>query len=403
MTAPTATSSGPQRFAPHVAPINRLVDELGTQVDAGPPPYVAPMYRGVHAPALAVLRDPGPKAGGAKGSGFLSVENDDQTAERQCHFFVEAGLDSADVLPWNAYPWYINTAPTAAQLAAGIEPLRRVIELMPQLQVILLLGKDAQHGWRLFTNAHPGLIGRCGITALSTYHPSRGALQHPDHDERASREDDIRTTLRRAATIVTPVPGPPRTAPCPPDIAAAGHERSTTDRHAAAGSSLLRYAAFHDKVVPADGAPLAQIVEDLVRIISVEGPILGHRLHGVYARSSAVQGAGVEATRSVNRAVTEALRQGLLVVDDPLGESGVKPRTFRTPDQPPVLLRELGPRCLLHIPPAELAMMLRAVADEVGWDTASLFPALAVRYGIGQLRPSDRVRLDSVLRLASPM
>jgi hypothetical protein len=40
------------------------------------------MYRGVDAPALSISRDPGPKAGGDKGSGFLSVENDDPSAER---------------------------------------------------------------------------------------------------------------------------------------------------------------------------------------------------------------------------------------------------------------------------------------------------------------------------------
>jgi hypothetical protein len=72
------------RYAPHVEPINRLVDELGELRPGARPPYVAPMYRGVHAPMVAILRDPGPKAGGAAGSGFLSVGNDDQTAERQC-------------------------------------------------------------------------------------------------------------------------------------------------------------------------------------------------------------------------------------------------------------------------------------------------------------------------------
>jgi uracil-DNA glycosylase len=112
-------------------------------------------------------------------------------------------VDPADVLPWNAYPWYINTKPTTAQLAAGIEPLRRVIELMPQLRVILLLGKDAQRGWRLFTDKHPKLTSSRGVTALSTYHPSRRALQHRDHVERTRREDDIRATLQHAAMIMT--------------------------------------------------------------------------------------------------------------------------------------------------------------------------------------------------------
>lgn len=196
------------RYAPNVEPINRLVDELGAQGGVGRPPYVAPMYHGVDAPMLAILRDPGPKAGGAQGSGFLSVENDDQTAERQCGFFVEAGIDPADVVPWNAYPWYINDAPSKAQLDEGVEPLRRLIELMPGLKVVLLAGKDAQAAWKVFGRSHGVLIRSRGIEALFTYHPSRGALQHSDPAERARREDHIRMTLRRAAELIGTDAGP---------------------------------------------------------------------------------------------------------------------------------------------------------------------------------------------------
>ena len=106
------------------------------------------------------------------------------------------------MLPWNAYPWYVNAAPTRAQLVAGADPLRRLIELMPGLRVVLLLGKDAQAGWKLFGDRRGGPYGCGGIEVLATYHPSRGALQHPDPDERSRREDDIRTALRRAAELI---------------------------------------------------------------------------------------------------------------------------------------------------------------------------------------------------------
>jgi hypothetical protein len=377
------------RYAPHVAPINRLVDNLGTQVDAGPPPYVAPMYRGVHAPVLAVLRDPGPKAGGARGSGFLSVENDDQTAERQCRFFAEAGLDPADVVPWNAYPWYINSEPTTAQLAAGTEPLGRLIELMPQLRVVLLLGNDAQYGWRLFTSRYPALVRYRGLTVLPTYHPSRRALQHPNADERTRREDSIRAALRRAATIVTSAPRPPATTE---------RAQDSYESQIQVGSELLPYTVFRGEVVPPTNATPAQIVEDLVRITVVEGPILGHRLHAVYARSAPSQ----QLARSVNQAVATALTQGVLIADNPLNESGIKPRTFRTPDQPAVIPRELGPRALRHVPPAELAGVMRAVVDKIGQDAPSLFSATLARYGIRRLDVADLVWLESTRRLVFP-
>ncbi len=47
-----------QRYEPHVEPLNRFVDELGMRDDAGHPPYIAPMYRGIEAPVLSLLRDP---------------------------------------------------------------------------------------------------------------------------------------------------------------------------------------------------------------------------------------------------------------------------------------------------------------------------------------------------------
>lgn len=133
-----------RRYTGKVERINRFIDELGAQDEAGHPPYLPPMYRGVDAPALSVSRDPGRMADGGKGSGFLSVENDDQNAERMGQFLEGAGIDVRDVVPWNAYPWYINADPTAEQLQAGVEPLRRLIGLMPHLRVVLVHGTAGQ-------------------------------------------------------------------------------------------------------------------------------------------------------------------------------------------------------------------------------------------------------------------
>jgi len=49
-----------RRFDTHIEPINLLVDELRIS-ERGWLPYVAPMYGGVNARLLSVLRDPGPK------------------------------------------------------------------------------------------------------------------------------------------------------------------------------------------------------------------------------------------------------------------------------------------------------------------------------------------------------
>ena len=51
-----------------------------------------------------------------RGSGFLCLENDDAAAERFAALLAEAGIEPDRMIPWNAYPWYINRKPNAAEL-----------------------------------------------------------------------------------------------------------------------------------------------------------------------------------------------------------------------------------------------------------------------------------------------
>jgi hypothetical protein len=88
----------------HIAPFNNLVEELGSRDDGGSPPWIAPMYFGRESRVLCVLRDPGKRADAAAGSGFLCVENTDETSRRQKRMMLEAGIDPREMLPWNAYP-----------------------------------------------------------------------------------------------------------------------------------------------------------------------------------------------------------------------------------------------------------------------------------------------------------
>jgi hypothetical protein len=198
-----------QRYTGRVAAVNRFIDELGAGHEAGHPPYVPLICGGVDALALSISRDPGPKAGGITGSGFLSVENDDPSAERMGWFLRNAGIDYGHVLPWNAYPWYIHSDPTAAQLSAGVEPLRNLIALMPRLRVVTLHGAAAAKGWKLFLRQHHGLVERRGIVWLETYHTGRQALQTPDPVERELREASIRNAFSLAAAVMRSPMWPP--------------------------------------------------------------------------------------------------------------------------------------------------------------------------------------------------
>src|SRR3954452_19365581 len=75
--------------ARHVAPLTAFVERLRVEHGGSESvPWFDPTEAGVHARILALLEAPGPKATGAagprpkvKGSGFISADNDDPTAD----------------------------------------------------------------------------------------------------------------------------------------------------------------------------------------------------------------------------------------------------------------------------------------------------------------------------------
>jgi len=143
---------------------------------------------------LSILRDPGPATVDESGSGMLCVENDDPTAELQAVMFEDAGVDAADVLPWNAYPWYINRKPNAAEMREGARAIADLAALLPRLEIVLLQGKEAQRGWELAIALDPRLAAR-SLEVVATYHPGRQALFHPDPAERDRRAGDRRGAI----------------------------------------------------------------------------------------------------------------------------------------------------------------------------------------------------------------
>ena len=184
---------------PHVSPINALVDDLREE-GRGWVPYVAPIYGGVDAEMLSILRDPGPMTNDAQnGSGFLCLENDDAAAERFATLLAEAGLTAADMTPWNAYPWYINRKPNAAELDAGVQPLRRLLALLPRLRVVMLNGGEAQSLWRKLTGRDPQLAASYDV--LPTYHTARQAFIGTK-DVREARLADLRAKFASAAELL---------------------------------------------------------------------------------------------------------------------------------------------------------------------------------------------------------
>jgi hypothetical protein len=147
-------------------------------------PHFDPTDAGVGARVLLLLEAPGPMTNASNprpGSGFISADNDDQTAENVWLARTDAGLLDGTV-HWNIVPWYLGPAskkPSADELAQGSIELRGLLPLLPVLQVVVLSGRFAQKGW----NTHVAPFLNTDLAVIETWHPSGQSMSQAGHRE----------------------------------------------------------------------------------------------------------------------------------------------------------------------------------------------------------------------------
>jgi len=112
-----------------------------------------------------------------------------------------------DCIAWNAYPWYINSAPNAAQLEAGVDPLVELLTLLPRLQVVMLLGSHARSSWRRLGKRKPDLAGQYRV--IATRHPGNQAFIGPAEQRARWRAEQLNAFHDAAAVLRGDAP-PPR-------------------------------------------------------------------------------------------------------------------------------------------------------------------------------------------------
>jgi hypothetical protein len=141
---------------PHVRTINAYVKELMAERNRFVP-FVSPRYGGTKARLLAVHKMPGALTDPAnRGSGFLDFDNRDKAAARHCKYLEDAEIAFDDVMSWNAIPWVDADFDDHDQRYQGAKALTRVIEMMPDLCVIMLHGSEAKAMWNTtIENAFP--------------------------------------------------------------------------------------------------------------------------------------------------------------------------------------------------------------------------------------------------------
>ena len=130
----------------------------------------------------------------------------------------------------------------------------------------------------------------------------------------------------------------------------------------------------------------------------------GRRLHAAYQNAHGGSYVLGEDRSMLNSAISAAVRNRVLIEDAPLGEAGIRPRTYRLPAQPLARVRDVGPRSFEDVPPRELAQLMATMAEERVWHSNVDFQgAVLERLGCRTRLTSDVLkRLAEVARLIAP-
>lgn len=154
-------------MAPHMLPLTAyaesLRERLGNSVFV---PDFDPLDGGINAEFIFLLEKPGPKTDYRNGgSGFISRDNNDDTAKAIFCFMQSIGLDRKRTLLWNTIPaWDNKRAFKGFHVLDGIELLDGLLPLLSNLKTIILVGKQAQ-------KAKKGLKA-LGFDVAQSDHPS---------------------------------------------------------------------------------------------------------------------------------------------------------------------------------------------------------------------------------------
>lgn len=149
---------------PHIAPLTDYAESL-RRPDIGVPCF-DPLDGGTNAKILFLLEKPGPMTDPEGGSGFISRNNDDPTADAIFQFMERAGIDRKLTVLWNVIPGWNKTIKIASdEFKDGRQALPGLLALLPELQVVALVGARA-------AKARDEIESR-GLKVIISDHPSR--------------------------------------------------------------------------------------------------------------------------------------------------------------------------------------------------------------------------------------
>jgi len=137
----------------HVAALNGWADKIAA-ANGKKVPHFDPRSGGKNARVLVLLQDPSRVA--QHGSRFISRDNNDRTAHNTAWCEDQVGLAYEENVHWNVIPWWVKDPdlaidgklPSLADEArAAGEFLHELIEMLPNVTKVLLVGGEAQRAW----------------------------------------------------------------------------------------------------------------------------------------------------------------------------------------------------------------------------------------------------------------
>lgn len=195
----------------HIAPINSLIGDLRGQAPArsnGWVPYIAPSCGGVDATILCLMQEPGEATLAETGSGMLSLENDDPAAESLGKLLDGAGIDPSETVLWNAFPWYRSepgSRMSAADEIAGVDPLKRLLRLLPKVRVVHLHGASTRKVWERLEAKHPETTARIAVVRANGQ-ASKVATDELEPTEQRTERGKGRTGAMAEVRALAPAP-----------------------------------------------------------------------------------------------------------------------------------------------------------------------------------------------------
>ena len=152
---------------------------------------------------------------------------------------------------------------------------------------------------------------------------------------------------------------------------------------------------------PITHASVADLASYLLKIIEAEGPVTQERASRAYLKRSAGLRLSKNMADRLARAFNRLIDEGWVSVQiASIGESGIE-RTFRLHTQPPVVLRQRGPRTLFEIPTSEIRKAIDHLAATQELTGRPLWKAVVELYGYSRLEEKTERFLTEIANMPS--